>query len=456
MFRLLGALPLSLSLLNSLSTEGFQFSPLSRGERRLFRLVHSPLQQPSRRPSPAVLSAEDGESSLSTVIDPYRVLGLEKGATDLEIKAKYKELYRQFHPDFGGDKLVMGEINDAYEILSDPRKKAQFDRTGTVEAEEEGEEVEEGEDDEGMIDPLGGFSGGGAVSPFGGMDLMEQLFGFGGMGGMGGRRQTRGEDLRVDIEVDFETAVFGGKQMVNVPRSEECGECEGRGTEKGTKPSECSACKGRGMITKQSRTAFGMSSISTTCRTCGGRGVMPGRPCNSCDGAGLVPASRTIEVDLPCGVEDGVRLRVEGEGNSGRNGGPSGDLYVFLKVKPHPQFSRAGQVISSEVPISVTDAILGKSITVPVVDGEVEISVPPGAQAGQTIKIPRRGAPKLGVEKSRGDHYVKLKVDIPKASSLTREERELVDKLDELLSQRLGSKPKKKKGKGGFFGFGKE
>jgi molecular chaperone DnaJ len=304
-----------------------------------------------------------------------------------------------------------------------------------------------------------------AGSPFGGGgfgqevdlgDIFDSFFGGGGggMGGMGGpgggaggaRTRTRGpvvgDDLRFDLEIDFKAAIFGGEEKVRIRHLENCDTCTGDGVKPGSKISTCGTCGGSGVTVQVTRTPLGNFQTQQTCPACRGTGQKVEEYCGTCGGQGLNQKTKQIKVTVPAGVEDGNKLRVRGEGDAGPNGGPAGDLYIFLRVKEDSNFRREGPEIYSEESISYIDAILGSSIKTPVVDGEVTIKVPPGTQPGQVMRLKGNGAPRLGNPTQRGDHYVTVKVQIP--IDLSKEEEELIGQLKDL-------REKKSKKKGGFF-----
>lgn len=275
----------------------------------------------------------------------------------------------------------------------------------------------------------GGGMGGGMGGGFGGMG--------GGMGG-GGRRASRGpvvgNDLRFDLDIDFKTAVFGGEEKVRIRHLETCDVCDGSGVKPGSKISTCPTCGGSGVTVEVTRTPLGNFQTQQTCPTCRGTGQKVEEYCGTCGGQGLNQKTKQIKVTVPAGVENGNKLRVRGEGDAGPNGGPAGDLYIFLKVKEDEKFRREGPEIYSEETISYLDAILGNSVKTPVVDGEVTIKIPPGTQPGQVMRLKGNGAPRLGSPSQRGDHYVTVKVDIPK--DLSKEEQDLIEKLKALQAEK--------------------
>lgn len=309
---------------------------------------------------------------------------------------------------------------------------------------------------EGQGSPFGGGAGFGQEVDLN--DIFDSFFGGGMGGGMGGggfggggrRAQTRGpvvgNDLRFDLEIDFKTAVFGGEEKVRIRHLETCDTCNGDGIKPGSKVVTCPQCGGNGVTVEVTRTPLGNFQTQQTCPSCRGTGQKVEEYCGTCGGQGLNQKTKQIKVTVPAGVEDGNKLRVRGEGDAGPNGGPAGDLYIFLRVKEDSNFRREGPEIYSEETISYLDAILGNSIKTPVVDGEVTIKVPPGTQPGQVMRLKGNGAPRLGNPDQRGDHYVTVKVDIPK--DLSKEEEALIAQLREL---RENNGAAAKSGGGGFF-----
>jgi len=382
--------------------------------------------------------------------DFYAILGLSRGADAAEIKKGYRKMAKQYHPDANPDKDTtekFQEINRAYEVLNNPDMKKKYDMYG-----EQGigtSAASEG----GPGSPFGGGAGFGQEVDLG--DIFDSFFGggmggggpsgFGGGGARGGRTRgpVTGDDLRFDLEIDFKTAVFGGEEKVRIRHLETCETCGGDGVKPGSKISTCNVCNGAGVVMQVTRTPLGNFQTQQTCSACRGTGQRVEEYCGTCSGKGLTQKTKQIKVTVPPGVEDGNKLRVRGEGDSGPNGGPAGDLYIFLRVKEDPKFRREGPEIYSDASVSYVDAILGASIKCPVVDGEVTIKVPPGTQPGQVMRLKGNGAPRLGNPDSRGDHYVTMNVDIPK--DVSKEEKELINKLKDLQV-----KKKEKKGKGFF------
>ena len=367
----------------------------------------------------------------SAEADYYERLGVKRSATKKEIKSAYRKLARKFHPDVNkepGAEQKFKDISNAYEVLSDEEKKQIYDRYG--EAGLKGS-------------PFGGGAGGmGDFSnPF---DIFESFFGMGGgmggMGGMGGNpgaardRPQQGEDIVVRVRLSFLEAVFGCEQEVATSRRETCGSCGGDGIEEGTRPQVCSACGGAGQVISAVRTPIGTFQQSVPCNTCGGTGRIF-TPCSTCTGSGRVVKNKTLSVRFPAGVDNGSRLRVRGEGNSGRNGGRTGDLYVEVEVERDAELSRDGENIKSTVTVGCTDAILGTSVKIRTVDGSVELKIPEGTQPGTTLLMSKRGVPRLGNPNLRGDHLVRVNVKIP--DKLTPEERMKFEELREISSEQV-------------------
>ena len=381
--------------------------------------------------------------------DFYNILGVSRSADKAEIKSAYRKLAKKYHPDANPGKDTteqFQEVNKVYEVLSDEDKRKKYDMFG-----------EAGVGSSAASE--GGYGGYG--SPFGGAgfsqevdlgDIFDTFFGgqggpggggagfAGGRGGRGGRRAgpVAGDDLRFDLELDFKKAVFGGEEKVRIRHLETCGTCGGDGVKPGAKVSTCSVCNGVGVTMQVTRTPLGNFQTQQTCSACRGTGQKVEEYCGTCSGEGTVSKTKQIKVDIPPGVEDGNKLRVRSEGDAGPSGGPAGDLYIFLKVKEDKNFRREGPEIYSDATISYVDAILGASLKVPVVDGEVTIKVPPGTQPEQVMRLKGNGAPVLGDAKKRGDQYVTMKIEIP--SKLDKEEKELMEQLQALQEKKAGKK----------------
>ncbi|MBR5390006.1 MAG: molecular chaperone DnaJ [Clostridia bacterium] len=367
--------------------------------------------------------------------DLYEILELQKGANEDEIKKAYRRLAKKYHPDLNpGDKTAeqrMKEVNGAYEILSDPEKKARYDQFGYA-----------------GIDPnyAGGAGSGGGFSGFGDFDLGD-LFGsmFGGFGGSAQRTRTgpqRGENLRVGVTLTFEEAVFGCEKSVSLTREENCKDCGGTGAKKGTSPETCPVCRGTGQVRSTQRTPFGVFQSSSPCQNCRGTGRIIKEPCQTCHGTGKRRKSRTIKVNIPAGIDDGQTISLRGEGNGGVQGGPAGDLYVTVRVKEHKMFKRDGQDIWLEMPISFAQAALGATLTVPTVDGKVQYDLPEGTQTGTVFRLRGSGVPNIS-GRGRGDQYVKVNVEIPK--NLNAEQKDLLRKFEECTGDGCYAE------RGGFF-----
>jgi molecular chaperone DnaJ len=355
-------------------------------------------------------------------VDYYEVLGVERTASDQELKAAYRKLAMQYHPDRNPDNAEAEEkfkaCSEAYQVLSDPQKRAAYDRFGHAGV-------------SGAGPAAGGFDG----SPFAGFedlgDIFGDLFGFnvGGRGatGRGPSRAQKGRDLHYELTLEFEEAVFGKETQITIERREACVDCKGQGTAGGRGPATCQQCQGRGQVRYQQ----GFFSIARTCPVCGGTGTMITNPCETCGGDGREVKERNVSVKVPAGVEDGTRIRYQGEGDVGRNGGPAGDLYVELSVSPHKFFERAGHDLHCTVPVSFPQAALGDELTLPTLDGEVRLKVPEGTQSGKEFKIRGKGVPYLN-SNGRGDLIVQIVVQTP--AKLTKVQKELVRQLGESLT----------------------
>jgi len=342
--------------------------------------------------------------------DYYEVLGVVRTAAIDDIKRAYRKLALKYHPDKNpGDAEAeekFKEAAEAYGVLSDEEKRSRYDRFGHQSA--------------------GGFGGfdPNQFADFG--DILGDLFGFGDFfgnrGGRRGSRAARGNDLRYDLQLDFMEAVFGKDVSLNVPRVISCATCHGSGARPGTQPVTCTGCQGRGQI----RYSQGFFAVARTCPQCGGQGKVIKDPCATCNGAGRIHEEKKISVKIPPGVDDGSRLRVAGEGESGFNGGPAGDLYVFINVRDHPKFTRRDYDIHSEQAISITQAALGGEAKTETIDGSESLKVPAGTQPNQVFRLRGKGVPFLDGS-GRGDHYVHVAVRIP--TSLSAEQRALLEQL---------------------------
>lgn len=365
--------------------------------------------------------------------DYYDLLGVSRSADQDEIKRAYRRLARKYHPDVNKDpgaEETFKEINRAYEVLSEPDMRARYDRFGEAGV---GSAAGAGYQDFG---DMGGFA-----------DIFESFFsGFsGGMGQQGTRRRspTRGDDLRLDLKLDFKEAIFGGEKEIKISHLETCGTCTGSGAKPGTRPSTCGTCSGTGQVRRATRTPFGSFTQVSACPTCGGTGEVIEDRCNVCGGSGQTQETKKLKITVPAGVDNGTRLRVSNEGDAGLRGGPAGDLYVYLFVSEDPAFKRDGINILSDLRVSYLQAILGCKLNVETVDGPVEVEIPAGTQPGTVLTLEDRGVPKLGNPVSRGDHLITVQVDIP--TRLKPEERELIEKLAEIRGDKVN--------RGGIEGF---
>jgi molecular chaperone DnaJ len=352
--------------------------------------------------------------------DYYEVLGVTRTCTEVELKAAFRKLAMQHHPDRNpGDadcEHKFKELNEAYDVLKDGDKRAAYDRFGHAAFEQGG--------------MGGGAHGFGAdfASTF--SDIFEDLFGMGG-GRRGGRSQgrERGSDLRYNMEIGLEEAFTGKTAQIRIPTSVICEACSGTGAKAGSKPKPCATCGGAGKI----RHAQGFFTLERTCPACGGRGQVIENPCPSCTGAGRVTRERNLSVNIPSGVEDGTRIRLAGEGEAGLRGGPAGDLYIFLSITPHEFFQRDGADLHCRVPISMVTAAIGGEFEVPAIDGsQARVKVPAGTQAGRRFRLSGKGMPVLR-SKQTGDMYVQVSVETPQ--NLTKRQRELLAEFEKLSSE---------------------
>ena len=377
--------------------------------------------------------------------DYYEVLGVEKNASDAEIKKAYRKLAMKYHPDQNpGDKSAeekFKEINEAYEVLSDADKKARYDQYGFA-----------GVDPNFNPNAGAGFGGAGfGGAGFGGAgfgsagfgdfgDIFGDFFG-GGASSSAGRKKgpTKGQNVVSKIEISFEDAAFGCEREITFSRIETCNTCHGTGAKEGTSPQVCTYCHGTGAVrTQQNFMGMTMQS-SQPCPKCHGTGTIITDPCQVCRGKGKVRHTKTIKVKVPAGIDDGQSFRVREEGNAGSNGGPNGDVLVTVSVRKHPIFTRDGANVLCNMPISFAQAALGATIEVPTLDGKVRYTVPEGTQTGTTFRLRGKGIPYVGY-KTRGDQYVTVTVETP--THLSREQKELLKKLEDCSDE--STQPKKK------------
>ncbi|SCM80278.1 chaperone Hsp40, co-chaperone with DnaK [uncultured Sporomusa sp.] len=345
--------------------------------------------------------------------DYYEVLGVAKTASEDELKKAYRKLARKYHPDVNRDnpkeaEEKFKEVNEAYEILSNAERRAQYDQFGHA-----------------AFDAANGGGGFGGAGAGGFSDIFDMFFGQAGFGFGGGRQAgpERGADLRYDMEISFEDAAFGLETEIQVPRTEDCGTCQGSGAAPGTHPETCPECRGTGQVQVTQNTPFGRMVNVRSCERCRGEGKIVKTPCKECNGRGKVRVKRKIKIKVPGGVDNGSRLRVAHEGEAGQRGGPPGDLYVYLFVKQHKLFTREGNDVVCEVPINFVQAALGDEIEVPTLDGRVKLKVPEGTQTGTVFRIKDKGIPHLRGH-GRGDQHVRVKIVTPK--KLTDRQKELL------------------------------
>ena len=363
--------------------------------------------------------------------DFYEVLGVKKGASEDELKKAYRKLAKENHPDLHpGDKECEArfkEINEAYEVLSDPDKRAKYDQFGHA-----------------AFDPSQGFGGGGfgGFEGFGGFgDIFSDIFGGGfGFGGGGGRNPNaprKGDNLRATVNIKFEEAAFGVKKEVFVSKIEQCPDCKGTGCAEGTTAEVCPDCKGTGTVMSTKRTPFGMVQSSEQCPKCKGRGKIIHSPCKTCRGMGSVRRQHKVTVSVPAGIDDGQTISLRGQGNAGLNGGPAGDLLITVLVQPHARFERDGASILLDQEVSFAQAALGAEVEVPTLDGKVKLNIPEGTQTGTTFRLKGKGVPFLR-NGGRGDQFVTVKVAVPRGLSLAQKDalRQYAQTMGETVEQK--------------------
>ena len=358
--------------------------------------------------------------------DYYEVLGIQKGASEDEIKKAYKKLARKYHPDMNpGDKEAeekFKEVNEANEVLSDPEKKARYDQFGFA-----------------GVDPnYGAGAGGGAYG--GGFDFgdLGDIFGsfFGGGFGGGQRRNPnapqRGESIRASVSVSFTEAAFGCEKSVTLERSEQCPTCKGNGCAPGTTPEICPDCHGTGTVQTRRQTPMGVFASNGPCRKCGGTGRLIHQPCPDCRGTGAVRKRKTIKINIPAGIDHGQTISLRGQGNASKNGGPAGDLLITVMVQPHELFHRDGVDVFCEAPITFAQAVLGAELEIPTIDGKVKYSIPEGTQTGTVFRLKGKGIPVLN-GRGRGDQYVTVTIETPR--NLNKEQKEALRRFSETLGE---------------------
>lgn len=361
---------------------------------------------------------------MSAKRDYYEVLGVGRQATQEEIKRSFRKLARQYHPDVNKDseaEAQFKEINEAYEVLSDTEKRASYDRFGHA--------ASQG----------AGFGGFGDFGGFGVEDIFESFFG-GMRTGPSRSGPTRGADLRYDLTIEFEEAVFGSEKEIVIPRHETCPQCQGSGAEPGTQPIRCPQCNGTGEVRRQQQTFLGSFVQVTVCPRCQGEREIVTSPCSQCKGRKVVQVERSISVKIPAGVDDGTRIRLAGEGEPGARRGPAGNLYVVLHVKPHKHFRRQDTNILLELDLNVAQAALGDKIVVPTLDGDDELVIPAGTQTGEVFKLRGKGVPHLR-RNGRGDQLVMVHVLTP--TKLSKQQKDLLTQLSKTLGKEVVHQPEK-------------
>ena len=367
--------------------------------------------------------------------DYYEVLGVQKGASDDEIKRAYRKLAKANHPDLNpGDKEAEArfkEVNEAYEILSDKEKRSRYDQFGHA-----------------GVDPSFGAGGGGFDGGFDFGDLGDIFGSFFG-GGFGGGRRTnpnapqRGESVRMSLILSFEEAAFGCEKAVTVERLEPCSSCQGSGCAEGTTPEICPDCHGTGTVQVRRQTPMGVFATSSPCSRCGGKGKIIHQPCRECRGLGTVRKKKTIQASIPAGIDNGQTISIRGQGNAGKTGGPAGDLLITITVRPHEIFRREGTSVLCDAPITFAQAVLGAELEIPTIDGKVKYDLPEGTQSGATFRLKGKGIPSIN-GRGRGDQYVTVYIETPR--NLNKEQKEALKKFAEAMGD--GEYEERKK----FFG----
>ncbi len=355
--------------------------------------------------------------------DYYEVLGVQKGASDEEIKKAYRRLAKKYHPDLNPDnkeaEAKFKEASEAYEILSDPQKRARYDQYGHA-----------------GTDP-NGFGGAGGFGGFDDIDLSDifgSFFGGGFGGARGGQRRNgprRGSDISENLVLTFEEAAFGVKKQLKIYRIEECDECHGSGAKHAADKKTCPACGGTGEVRNVQRTPLGQFVNVTTCSQCHGTGSIITNPCQKCRGKGRIKRARTVDVDIPAGINSGETVSFRGAGNHGEKGGPAGDLLVTISLKKHPIFTRNGYEVHCDIPITFVQATLGAEIDVPTLDGKIKYTIPEGTQPGTTFRLKGKGIPNVRT-KIRADQVFRVTVEVPR--SLNAEQRHALESFGKLTN----------------------
>lgn len=373
--------------------------------------------------------------------DYYEVLGVEKGASEEEIKKAYKKMAKKYHPDLNSNNPEAAEkfkeVNEAASVLTDAEKRSRYDQFGHA-----GVDGNMGGGGFGGFEDFGGFGG------FG--DIFDSLFGGGGGRRNDPNRPQRGADIETEINISFEEAAFGLEKEITITRWDECSTCYGSGAAAGTSPKTCPTCHGTGQVRTVQNTPLGQMQSVRPCNQCGGKGTVIEQPCSACSGSGFLKKKHTIKVAIPAGMDDGNSLRVTGEGNHGQKGGPPGDLYVRVNVRPHALFERVNDDVYADEDITFTQAALGDTLLVPTLDGNVSFQLPAGTQNNAIFRLKGKGIPHLR-GKGRGDHRIKVRILVP--TDLTEAQKQLLKSFDATLNDKNYAKAVKKaeKSHGGFF-----
>lgn len=359
--------------------------------------------------------------------DYYQTLGVERNASTEEIKKAYKRLAKKFHPDLNKEPTAtekFKEINEAASVLGDEKKRAHYDRFGTA--------ADASQSYTYNANDFGDMGG-----DFDFNDIFDNFFG--GSGGSRRRRQgpEPGADLRYDVTITLEEAYHGTTKTINIPRLETCPECEGRKAKKPEDIVKCSGCNGTGYVRRSQRTPFGIFSQTGPCHICKGQGSMVKTPCPQCRGEGRIAAKRNIEITIPSGIQEGYRLRLEGEGEAGDKGGRRGDLYILIQVQPHKHFERRGDDLYTEIPLSFTQAALGAEVDVPTIDGKVKMEIPPGTQPETVFRLRDKGMPHINGYGS-GSLHAKAIINVP--TKLSQKQRELLEELAKVSGDQVKDK----------------
>jgi molecular chaperone DnaJ len=355
--------------------------------------------------------------------DYYNILGVDKGASQEEIKKAFRKKAHQYHPDkAGGDEAKFKELNEAYQVLGNAQKKAQYDQFGHA------FDGAQGRGGYGGFEGFRDFSGQGGGFNVNMDDLGDIFSGFGdifgfGNAGSGGQKASRGNDIQAILTIDFNEAVFGAEKKVDLKKKVKCPRCHGNAAEPGTKIETCKECGGSGRVIKTQRTILGAMQVRATCGTCGGEGKTYAQKCRQCGGSGVVNESVSLNIKIPAGIDEGESIRLSGQGEAGLKGASSGDLYIRIKVNPHPRFDRDGYDIRSRVKIKIYQAASGDKIDVETIHGPVKLKIPAGTQSGTVFKLRGKGIPRLHGS-GWGDHFVEIAVEIP--SNLNRKQREVL------------------------------